>query len=170
MHCFLILLAMTFDREECCMALFVTNFCCIGSAWCTSLSRKWDGCQGKHNLLRTCLCIQDSAPGKCECIWGFRSNQSKFVLRDISLKMKTKSHISAYTHNTTPIHGRIWITFEMALDSLLNLWVSLLQLPEEQYGCIMININYNVAFNFIYFMYTTITLYSVHINFTNTPQ
>ena len=24
--------------------------------------------------------------------------------------------------------------------------------------------------NFIYFMYTTITLYSVHINFTNTPQ
>ena len=34
--------------------------------------------------------------------------------------MKTKTHISAHTHNTTPIHGRIWITFEMALDSRIE--------------------------------------------------
>ena len=75
---------------------------------------------------------------------------------------------------TRIIQPQFMVAFELPskwlLIAALNLWVSLLRLPEEQYGCIMININYNVAFNFIYFMYTTITLYSVHINFTNTPQ
>ena len=117
MHCFLIFLAMTFDKEECCMAIFLTNLCCIGSAWCTSLCRKWDGCQGKHNLLHTFLCMEASAHGKCECIWDFRSIYPKLVHRDISLKVKIENHtISGYTHNTIRIHGCIWITF------VFNLW------------------------------------------------
>ena len=46
MHSFLILLTMTFNTDECCMALFVTNLCCIGSTLCIFhwFCRKWDGC------------------------------------------------------------------------------------------------------------------------------